>query len=220
MLNKNYRSIVCKDLIISVFMKKYSLFCLVATSVFLLCSACTYGRNPRKSASNASREKSLTICVDDSVKKILGDSISHIVFEADTVKLFTLSVTPLSDSLLIDSIKTDSVVPPDFHGCYVKHNHGVLSKFEITPMLFVLSDRDNYLRDDIRLKSPFIPDVALSFKKGESVVDIVFSFTGGQLYVFTEREKELYVKYTYERLVIKFFNSFLKDERLTEFLKL
>lgn len=199
-------------------MKTYSYYCIVIASILFLCCTCSYGKIPRKTKPNLTAESILNVQVDDSVSHFLGDTLSQIIFGADTVKLLSLSVKPANDSLDADSLQNDSIQQPCFHGCYVKHNYGVLLKSEIFPVLLILSDRDNYIVDNLRLKSPFIPDAALSFKKGDNVVDIVFSFTGGQMYIFTDYEKKIYVKYTYERLMMKYFNTFLKDERITEFL--
>ncbi|MCQ2329945.1 MAG: hypothetical protein MJZ93_05270 [Paludibacteraceae bacterium] len=194
-------------------MKAYSYLCLIATSVLLLCCNSTYGKIDRKSTKKSTVKNVMKVQVDDSVKHYLGDSISKIIFEADTIELFSLSVTPPLDTL-------DSVTPPSYHGCYIKHKYGVLSKAESYPILLILSDRENYFPDGVRLKSPFTPSVALSFKKGNTIVDIVFSFTGGQMLIFMQNEDEMYYKYTYERLIMKYFLSFLQDERISEYLNL
>lgn len=196
------------------------LFCLLTASALLLCCNCTYGKIHRKSKTNTPTETALKVQVDDSVKRYLGDSLSQIVFDPDSVTLLSLSVKPVVDSLNTASEKTDSIASHSFHGCYIKHNYGVLSKSEIYPILLILSDRNNYIPDGFRLKSPFTPIVALSFKKGNDSVDIIFSFTGGQLYLFKANEEKLYFKYAYERLIMKFFNSFLKDEHLAKYMNL
>lgn len=200
-------------------MKTYSHLCLIATCVLLLCCNCTYGKTNRKTK-KTTVENVMKVQVDDSVKHLLGDSISRIIFEADTIELFSLSVTPPVDTLKTGSAQNDSVVSPSFHGCYIEHNYGVLSKSEIYPILLILSDRENYFPDGVRLKSPFTPSVAISFKKDNTSIDIVFSFTGGQMLIFKANEDETYYKYTYERLIMKYFQSFLQDERITEYLNL
>ena len=200
-------------------MKANSFLCLLAISVLLLSCNCTYGKINRKLKQNtADVEQVMKIQVDDSVKQFLGDSVTRIVFDADTVKLFSLSVKPPVDSLNTKSVQSDSIPRPNFHGCYIKRDFGVLSKALTYPLLLILSDRDNYISDSIRLKSPFTPSVALSFKKDDACVDIIFSFTGGQMIVFTAGEEKLYAKYAYERLIMRFFQSFLQDERITEYL--
>ena len=201
-------------------MKTHSLLWLMAASALLLCCNCSYGKIPRKSKQRPIVEKVMNIQVDDSVKHFLGDSVSRIIFEAETVKLFSLSVKPLIDSLQTELAQSDSISHPDFHGCYINHDYGELSKSEVYPILLLLSDRGNYLLDSVRLKSPFTPSVALSFKKDDTQVDIVFSFTGGQMLVFLADENKLYFKYVYERLIMKFFQSYLQDERITEYLNL
>lgn len=201
-------------------MKTYSILCLMVTSTLLLCCNCTYGKINRKSQQNTINENVMTIKVDDSVKCYLGDSISKIIFEADTVKLYSLSVKQPVDSTKNESMPVDSTTTPNFHGCYIDHDYGVLEQSAVAPILLILSDRDNYLPDGVQLKSPFTPNVALSFKKEDTWVDIVFSFTGGQMYIFTADENKLYFKYNYERLVMRFFQSYLQDERITQFLNI
>lgn len=201
-------------------MRKQSILCLMLTCMLLLCCNCSYGKSKRKFKSSPVVENTMTIQADDSVKHLLGDSISKIIFEADTVKLFSLSIKPHADSTKIASVQTDSTTTPNFHGCYISHDYGVLAQSAVTPMLFILSDRDNYLPDGIRLKSPFIPSAALTFKKEDTCVDIIFSFTGGQMYIFMADENKLYFKYAYERLVMKYFQSFLQDKRISQFLNL
>lgn len=210
MFNRIYRTSLYK-------MKKYSILCLLA---LLLCCNCTYGKIKRNSKPSPVVENAMTIQVDDSVKCFLGDSISKIIFEADTVKLYSLSIKPPVDSTKNKSVQVDSTMTPNFHGCYIAHDYGILAQSAITPMLLILSDRDNYLLDGIRLKSPFIPSVALSFKKENACVDMIFSFTGGQMYLFMADGEKLYFKYSHERLVMKFFQSFLQDERISQFLNL
>lgn len=201
-------------------MRTYSILYFLAISTLLLCCNCGYGKNKRKSKSSPVIENAMTIQVDDSVKCFLGDSICKIIFDADSVKLFSLSVKPHLDSTENISIQLDSTITPKFHGCHINKDYGVLTQSAITPILLILSDRENYLLDNIRLKSPFIPSVALSFKKEDECVDVIFSFVGGQMYVFMADEYKLYFKYTHERLVMKFFQSFLQDERITQFLNL
>lgn len=202
-------------------MKAKSLFCFLVTSALLLCCNCVSCKKPFKSNSSCIVEKNLNVQVDDTVRHLLGDSVSKIIFEADSVTVLSLSVKqPRANECKIDTIGLDSVVSPDFHGCFIKNNYGVITKSELCPMLLVLSDRENYFTDSIRLKSPFIPNVALSFVKGNAVVDMIFSFSGGQMYVFLANEDKIYFKYSYERLILKFFQNYLKDERIEQYLNL
>lgn len=200
-------------------MKTNNLFYLLTTTALLLCCNCVSCKKRCKSIPSPTMNV-FNLQVDDSVKHLFSDSISKIIFEADTINLFSLSVKPLMDSLKTTSTPNDSIILPNFHDCYILHDYGALSKAEVCPLLHVLSDRDNYLPDRVRLKSPFIPDVALSFKKDTISVDIIFSFTGGQMYVFMKNGNMLYFKYTYERLIMKFFQNYLKDQRITEYLNL
>lgn len=199
-------------------MRGHVLFCVVATCSLLLCCNCVSCKKRCKSIPNINSEKLLKIQVDDSVRHMLGDSIVQILFEADTIHLYSLSVKASTDSLKDDSTQADSIPAPNFHGCYIKHDYGVLSKAEIYPISHILSDRDNYLPDGIRVLSPFIPRVALTFKKETAKVDVIFSFSGGQMYIIMANDDNLYFKYTYERLILKFFQNYLQDERIAEYL--
>ena len=201
-------------------MKKNFLSCLLSVCSLLLCCNCVSCKKPCKALSTPLTKTELHILIDDSVKALLGDSISRIIFEADTTELFSLSVHIPADSLGKDSNQTDKITPISFHGCYIKHNYGMLTLSEVNPILHILSDRENYLSDELRLKSPFTPVAALSFKKDGSCIDMVFSFNGGQMYIFMENEEKLYFKYTYERLIMRFFQYYLKDELITEYLNL
>lgn len=201
-------------------MKTKILCCLLTTSFLLLCCNCVSCKKCCKSLPSSQIEKSLVFQVDDSVKHLLGDTLAQVIFDADSIKLYSLSVKNPDDSLKKDSTKLDSVGHPNFHGSYITHDFGILSKNEASPLLFILSDRDNYLSDEARLKSPFTPNVALSFKKGDVLVDVIFSFTGGQMCIFVADEEKLYYKYTYERLIMRFFQCFLQDERISAYLNL
>lgn len=163
---------------------------------------------------------SLQVQVDEPVKRLLSDSVAQIIFEADSVKMFSLLVKSPTDTLKMDSAQVDSITPPNFHGCYILHDYGMLSKAETYPILHILSDRDYYIPEGLNVKSPFTPNVAMAFYKGAASVDIIFSFTGGQMYVFMKNEDRLYFKYTYERLTMKYFQNYLKSEKITEYLKL
>lgn len=163
----------------------------------------------------------INVQVDEPVKRLLSDSVSQIIFEADSAKMFSLSVkSPNMDTLKTDSAMFDSITPPDFHGCYITHDYGMLSKAETLPLLYILSDKANYIPEGIGVKSPFTPNVAIVFYKGNASIDIIFSFTGGQMYIFMENDDRLYFKYTYERLTMKFFQQYLKSENIDEYLKL
>lgn len=190
----------------------------MATSALLLCCNCVSCKKRSKSIPEVKSENLLKIQVDDSVKHLLGDSVAQILFEADTIRLYSLSVKASTDSLKNDSTKADSIPTPNFHGCYIKHDYGVLSKTEIYPILHILSDRDNYFPDGIRILSPFTPSVALTFEKETAKVDVIFSFSGGQMYIIMANDNNLYFKYTYERLILKFFQNYLQDERIAEYL--
>lgn len=202
-------------------MKMKSFLC-VAFSLFLLLSCSCAGCRQCTTALPEQASKSFNFVVDDSVKHLLGDSIAQIVFESDSIVLLELSVRPPKDSILNDSVVADTLVSEltKFRGCYILRNFGTLTPSEIAPLLFILSDRSAYYPNDVRVKSPFIPDVALSFIKESKQVDVVFSFTGGQIYIFTADEQQMYYKYDYERLILLYFQQYLQNDNIKQFLNL
>lgn len=202
-------------------MKMKSFLC-VAFSLFLLLSCSCAGCRQCKKVLPQQAKNAFDFVVDDSVKHLLGDSIAQIIFEADSVTLLELSVRPPKDSVLNDSIVSDTLVSEQtkFRGCYVVHNFGALTPSEIAPLLFILSDRSAYYPNDVRVKSPFIPDVSLSFVKETKQADIVFSFTGSQMYIFTADEQKMYYKYDYERLILLYFQQYLQNDNIKQFLNL
>ncbi len=63
-----------------------------------------------------------------------------------------------------------------------------------------------------------MPDVALLFYKNKQQVDIIFSFTGGQLQIECADGKQIYKKYKSERLIAIYFQRFLQKENLQLFI--
>lgn len=202
-------------------MKMKSFLC-GAFFLLLLMSCSCVGCRQSKRVLSEQTSTAFNFAVDDSVKNLLSDSIAQIIFEADSVELLELSVNPPKDSLLNDSIFKDTLISEQskFRGCYIVRKFGMLTPAEVAPILFILSDRSAYYSNDIRVKSPFIPDVALSFIKENKQVDIVFSFTGGQIYVFTADEQKMYYKYDYERLILLYFQQYLQNDNIKQFLEL
>ena len=202
----------------------------VAFSLLLLLSCSCAGCKQCTATKLHPANKEFSLVVDDSVKHLLGDSVAKIIFEADSVSLLELSVNPPKDSVkndtsaikapANDSLKVDSIAKPEYHGCYIVRDFGVLSEAEITPILFILSDRSTYYPDGIRVKSPFIPDVALCFAQADKRVDVIFSFTGGHMYIIQEDDSKSYFKYDYERLILLYFQQHLQNENIKQFLNL
>ncbi len=209
---------------------KMKTFLFVASALVLLLSCSCAGCKQCSTTMNRPQTKEFTIAVDDSVKHLLGDSIADIIFQADSIVLLELSVNTPIDSLknastatpptTIDSLNIDSIAKPMLHGAYIVRDFGTLSEAEITPILLILSDRSTYYPDGVRVKSPFIPDVALCFTKAEKRVDAIFSFTGGHMYIIHEDGTKSYFKYDYERLILLYFQQHLQNESIQHFLNL
>lgn len=197
-------------------MSKSIIIISITTVVLILCCGCISCKKLPK----GKMDESLNVQVDDSVKLLLGDSIANVIFEADSVRLLKLAVSLSKENQSDVVINSDSVNKPDFHDCYIARDFGYLTKTDIRPLMFILSDRSAYYNSNIRVKSPFLPDVALIFKKGQEQIDIMFSFTGGQMYIFTSNGNKIYEKYYYERLVLVFFQQYLKEENIKSYLDL
>lgn len=191
---------------------------MITTAIMLLFCNCVYCC--KKHTKLPPKNDNLRIQLEDSVKQLLGDSVTRIVFEADSVKLIKLTITKLSDSLATNEAASEVTTPTDFHGCYIERDFGSLQRAEIYPLLFILSDKTTYMHNNLHVKAPFMPYVALSFFKSDLHIDIIFSFSGGQMYIFDGTKEPVYFKYEYERLITRFFQNLLHDEALEEFLNI
>ncbi|MBR1787102.1 MAG: hypothetical protein IJ756_08115 [Paludibacteraceae bacterium] len=192
-------------------MKRNYFLSVVLTMVMLL--TCVNAACKKKNTTSQLSDYSLPFLLDDSVKNILGDSVFNTLFFAEQVQLYEVSAKA------VDSLKADSSKAM-FHGAYIVKDLGKLNKEQLCPLLFLFSDRSAYFGSGIKLKTPFMPDVALSFKGKDKTVDVIFSFTGGQLCLFDNDKKPLYLKYDYERLVILYFQQYLKNENIDKYLEL
>ncbi len=197
----------------------------LTTITLLFCCNCA---SCKKQRSNTNKMDIIhPLLVDDSVMNIYGDSIAKIIFEADNALLLKLTVAHnTADSIKNDTIAKDSVKKQnqrqnDFHGCSITDTVAVLSKIDLQPLKFILADRSTYFDDSIRVKSPFMPAVALRLNKGKKEqIDIIFSFSGGQMHIYTSDDSKIYKKYYYERLILKYFQQYLKDENIQAYLNL
>lgn len=193
----------------------YYMAALVLLPFYSSCAVC------KNKGSNQSDHSTIShgVQVDDSVRHLFGDSISRIIFESDSIRLLKLSVTEPEESDRKDASGTDGISPITFHGCYIKQDYGAIPPEDSHLLLFLMSDRSSYYHDNSRVKSPFLPDMGLTIHKADSRIDVVVSFTGGQLYFFTEKGDKKYFKYTYERLFILFFQRYMNDERLEKMIQ-
>ena len=162
---------------------------------------------------------SFPIQIDDSVQSLLGDTIADIIFKSDSVRLVEVSPIFLQDTLHSDSIVMDSICFLKLNdNYYITKDFGWLCTSHISPLLFLLSDRQFFfVCDEMLLKTPFEGRVALRFQKEQYKVDVVFSFTGGQLKIYSFKNEQQ-IKYTQERLVLRYFQQYLKDETLQKIL--
>lgn len=169
------------------------------------------------------------ISVDDTIKSLLGDTVCQIIFNAETIELFELEPQPIvkiiTDSVQVDSLWKDSIFSlPDsviiqeiiqrdtlFHGYAIKKNFGILSQEQVMPFLFLMSDRYAYSYSENYPSAPFIASVAMRLTFNGRMVDMIFSFSGGLLQVYTDKDEYQLIKYNYERLFMRYFQVYLQD---------
>ena len=195
--------------------------------LFVNCCSCV------KHVSKEKKEQEKTLVLTDSVKAIFGDSVSKILFGAETVQLMELTLPPIIDvqidSILRDSTNSDEYVSDSllvkeiirrdslYHGYAIKKDFGILKDNQIASLYFLLSDRYAYMLGDDYPSAPFMGRVALHFEKNEELLDLIFSFSGGQIQVITADSSYL-LKYNYEHLFMHYFQQFLKDETIQQLL--
>lgn len=124
--------------------------------------------------------------------KVLGDSISHLLFTADSVTVYLLKGKELPDS-------TDIIVSPDG---YVRDTLSCPMPADSLAALrtVLLSDSSSYFRDTTySIRSPYMPVLELEFVQGEISYSILLSLTnhtwtvslkGHQLFNFPYRNVE------------------------------
>ena len=179
--------------------------------LFTCCSGCACKKNANYSGISP-------IVVDDSVKNLIGDTIASCIFEADSVKLLELSIYPIHMVQNGEQQQIDSLT--EYYDCYIQKDFGVLHQQEMIPILFLLSDYTTYYQmKDMMITTQFTPNVALRFYKESRWVDIIFSFNGGMLRIYNS-ESYMYneFKYTPERLVVKYFQNFIRNEIIQKML--
>ena len=195
-------------------MKRVNLLTTCILCLLFLLSSCTACKNYSRKLSTEQFCSDYAALVDDSVNHLLGDSVVSIVFTPTKVELYRLSLSQMST----DTTKRDSLAA--FHDCFIAENRGVLSEYQLSPILFLLSDRDTYPGIEALVTTPFSPYVALRFEKDDAIVDIVFSISGGRMKIYTQDMVTSEIKYAQERLFIKYFQLVLGDEKLTRLLQL
>lgn len=204
----------------------------IIASVILLGLLLTYCCTSQKKLTKDAKKLN-DFSLSDSVKVIYGDSVSQILFGADIVQLMELDHPPIVevqiDSVLKDSVNSDKYVSDSllvkeiirrdslYHGYAVKKDFGVLTKEQIAPLYFLLSDRYAYMLGDDYPSAPFMGRIALNFERNEELLDMIFSFSGGQIQVITA-DSNYILKYNYEHLFMHYFQQFLKDETIQQLL--
>lgn len=216
-------------------MNKNLIIASVALTAILFVNCCSCVKHVSKEKKEQENTVVLTdsVVVNDSVKVIFGDSVSQILFGAETVQLMELTLPPIIDvqidSVLRDSTNSDEYVSDSllvkeiirkdslYHGYAIKKDFGILKDDQIAPLYFLLSDRYAYMLGDDYPSAPFMGRVALHFEKNEELLDLIFSFSGGQMQVITADSSYL-LKYNYEHLFMHYFQQFLKDETIQQLL--
>lgn len=216
-------------------MNKSLIIASITLTMILFVNCCSCAKHVSKEKIEQENTIVLTdsIFVNDSVKAIFGDSVSKILFGAKTVQIMELTIPPIID-VQIDSVMRDStdsgkyvsdsllvkeIIREDslYHGYAIKKDFGILTKEQIAPLYFLLSDRYAYMLGDNYPSAPFMGRIALHFERNEEVLDLIFSFSGGQMQVITV-DSSYMLKYNYEHLFMHYFQQFLKDETIQQLL--
>lgn len=178
-------------------------------SVFIATLACSAACSMFASNDNGKpQSKPLLICPDDSVVKVMGDSIASIVFNPKTVMLYELDPS----AKVGDNDRT-------IGGVKVKQEVGKVQKDYYPIVLFMLSDSLSYSDEIIVPARPFVPRMALEFKQKKESVFILFSF-GSREISAVKNGKELWHKHINDsRKYVRFFYNITKDKELEETLK-
>lgn len=151
------------------------------------------------------QDLNLLCYADESVKSLYGDTVANIVFNPGKVTLLRLTTRLFAPD---DTLKQDTL--PAFRGCHILNEY-TLTLEQISPILFILSDKDTYFISDDVITIPFNPYLALSLYKGDDRVDVIFSIGGGRIKICHNDTESEEIKYIPERLIIKHFQWITRD---------
>lgn len=179
-------------------------FFIVIFMLTCLCAACCATTPQGKTTPKMS-----FIQCEDSVKTILGDSVCSVMFSSNKAVLYRMS----------SSVKAGDK-DETIGGYKVDRKVGNLDKTTLSVLQFMFSDRSEYFVGDIYPSAPFLPEVAVKFTNKKNVVDLVFSFSGGQVEIVYNGHSVKTLKYYHERLVLLYFSNLLQDSALKEQLNL
>ena len=197
-------------------MKNVTWLCIFCFSLALMlgsCKGCKQACKEKKRVNQTeTQDFDYLSYVDESVKKLFGDSITNIVFNPDGVTLLRVSPKPYAPG---DTLKKDSL--PSFRDMYILQQF-TPSAEQVGSLLLLLSDKDTYFLSEDMITMPFSPYAALRFSKSNEKVDLIFSIAGGRIKIYYKDFVSREIKYIPERLVIKYFLRVMQDPMLKSML--
>ena len=181
---------------------KTILLTVMALTVF---SSCSRAASKQGSAKDGLVET--TICPDEKVKEIMGDSIADVVFSPKvTVAAYKMSPseTPSDNDCTIGGVK-------------IAKELGKVDKTYFPIVQFLLSDSISYKGEVIVPARPFVAVTALEFKLKKESVFLLFSF-GSREISAVKNGKEVWHRHIGDiRKYLLFFNRITKNDKDLEF---
>ena len=170
-------------------------------------SSCSLAASKQGSVKNGLVET--TICPDEKVKEMMGDSIADVVFSPKvTVVAYKMapSETPSDNDRTIGGVKVAKEI-------------GRIGKAYFPVMQFLLSDSAAYKGEIIVPARPFVALTALEFKQKKESVFLLFSF-GSREISAVKNGKEVWHRHIGDiRKFLLFFYNITKDIDLEFYLK-
>lgn len=177
---------------------------LIALTVF---SSCSRAASKQGSAKNGLVET--TICPDEKVKEIMGDSIADVVFSPKvTVVAYKMSPseTPSDNDRTIGGVK-------------VAKELGKINKTYFPIIQFLLSDSTSFSGEAFVPARPFAARMALEFKVKKESVFFQFSFGSGEIAAIKNGKEVWHHHIADVRKFVLFFEKLRKDKDLEFYLK-
>ena len=115
------------------------------------------------------------------------------------------------------SVKGKEKITPDdieLEPHYVRDSLcGSLSPEAISVLTFLLtSDMDNYSRDSVLIKSPYMPEIEFSFTRRKQEAHVLVSMTNFSWTVIYDGKKQFNYNYVDKRNIARFCEMILKNE--------
>lgn len=141
----------------------------------------------------------------------LGEEEASIIFSQNKATLY-----------LLNPGKAANDVDLRIGGILVKDRLGTITEKNLTPLLFLLSDRDFFVEfnaeNNSQVSTPYAPSFALRFKDRKGQVDLLFSLTSSQMSVVFNGEVKKTLNYSQYRQLIRYFRNITGNENYEKLL--